>query len=210
MNRTRIARGISTVLLIIPTLAAPSRADSWEAPFPAIHASERGRYAVKVIPEKIFNARAEAVSIDKEGNVTSHWKMPLACMPVSVYVADFAPIVVALDMFHQTGQEHTLVVYGRDGKVLADYALEDLLTKEEIEKHTFRTISSRWWRHDATTEFHYSTDPNAPTQAAFIMRFKWGKVIRVDLLTGNVMFPEAKPAEAPAAAPASAPTTTAK
>ena len=197
MNRTRIARGISTVLLIIPALAAPSRADSWAAPLPAIHASERGRYAVKVIPEKVFNARAEAVSLDKDGNVISHWKMPLACMPVSVYVADFAPIVVALDMFHQTGQEHTLVVYGRDGKVLADYALEDLLTKEEIEKHTFRTISSRWWRHDTTTEFHYAPYRDNPTEAAFIMRFKWGKVIRVDLLTGKLTQAGPEPAKPP-------------
>jgi hypothetical protein len=97
------------------------------------------------------------------------------------------------------GNEPSLVVYALEGKVLADYKLEELLPAEEIATKVMRTVSSRWRTNDAP--FEPSEDGRSFTRRrrsgigkATPLQWQWlaydqarlGRVITVDLATGRI------------------------
>jgi hypothetical protein len=61
-------------------------------------------------------------------------------------VADSGRYVVTFDEWGRVGYgPNVVVIYGPDGEVIKKYALEGLLTEEEISQVT-HGVSSRWWR----------------------------------------------------------------
>jgi len=118
-------------------------------------------------------------SLDEQGNEKSIWNVRLVNVPVRALVSDDGKYVVTLDTWGGAGFDHSLVVYGAKGKVVADFKLEELLTQGEIEKHTLHTESSRRWEQDAKFEFDLEKEQ-------LTIAFKWGKAIRVSLLTGKI------------------------
>jgi hypothetical protein len=164
--------------LIAIAAATAALADSWAPPRPRVFASEHGMHGFKVLkPEFGGKAVGQFFTLDEQGKEKVLWEDKLVNTPNRVVVPDFGKHVVTVDTYGTVGYDHSLVIYGEKGKVIADLKLEDLLTKEEIGKHVKASVSSRWWSGDA--EFKFEGDE-------FVIRLKWGKTLKVSLATGKV------------------------
>jgi hypothetical protein len=105
--------------------------------------------------------------------------------PHRVLVDDDGQAVVTIDTYARLGFAHSLVIYGEQGKLVRDFELEDLLTKEEIDGKVSRSVSSRHWTDGAAFKIE---------GGHFVAILGWGKVIRVELGTGKIV--DAPPATA--------------
>jgi hypothetical protein len=161
-------------------------ADSWEAPRPQTLESAARKYAFKVLPpgngELLGRAEGVLAQRDKKGDGPEVWREKLVNIPHQVFVADTGKHIVTVDTYARLGFDHSLVLYGDKGKVLADYRLEDLLTGREIEQKVERTVSSRWWA--TSTKFAFT-----PNGRQFSIALKWGRTIILDLETGKISPP---------------------
>jgi hypothetical protein len=115
---------------------------------------------------------------DKQEKV---WERRLVASPGRVFVSH--GFVVTVDMACRAGWQHSLIVYGRKGQVLADYKLEDLLSVEEINERVMRSVSSRNWTQRVTFEFETPLDGPSPL---FKITLPWGRVIVIRLATGEI------------------------
>jgi hypothetical protein len=167
------------------------RADSWLNPTPRIFASDDGHWALKVLPETapIGPVKADAIAravlfgINGDGSDRIVWKKPLINIPVRalLFKSYHRLFVVTLDTWFRMGYEHSLVIYDKQGKLVRDLRLEDLLTEKEIRAHVTMSTSSRRWRKNAN--FNFVHDPECPKLR---ITFDWGKVLEVELPTGQV------------------------
>jgi hypothetical protein len=96
------------------------------------------------------------------------WSGKLANVPHQVYVTPDANRVVTIDTYGRLGFDHSLVVYDENGKALADYQLEDVLTGLEIMRYVKQSVSSRWWAQQATFAF-------SPNGKHFFIALKWSQ-----------------------------------
>jgi hypothetical protein len=153
-------------------------ADSWDTPKPKDFTSPSGNRTFKLtLGERpgFFGAGNGALILhDKNGKEKTVWQRQLVNIPHQAFVSDKSNHVVTVDTYARLGFQNSLVLYGEDGKVLATYQLEDLLTSKEIRDKVKRTVSSRWWASGA--KFGFSPDGNE-----FIATLSWGKVIKIDL-----------------------------
>lgn len=168
-------------ILALMLAAIPASADSWSAPGPRVFAPEDGGWALKAVPVpgKWADCVLERVDIAKDGSLGAGWKTEPRVCPVAVRVAPRGHGFVTFDAWARVGYAHALVVYGPDGKQRADYALEDLLTAEEIRKNVQQSVSSRWWRRNARLDF----EPDGKTLR---VQLGWGKTLFVDMETGKL------------------------
>jgi hypothetical protein len=84
----------------------------------------------------------------REGDDVEVWSRELVnpYAPHQVLVADSGEYVVTFDEWGGVGYgPNVVVIYGPEGVVVKKFALEDLLTEEELAAVP-HTISSRWWR----------------------------------------------------------------
>jgi hypothetical protein len=167
-------------------LAAAAFADDWASPRPRIFASPSGEVAFKVIPDPRAHrtgltppTRGVLFALDEKGNERVVWEKPLVNTPLRAHVADSGGYVVTIDTHYNAGGPHSLVVYGPKGDALADYSLDDVLTKEEIAKHVSQSVSSRWWADGVEVTFH-------PDRGLAVVKLKWGKLLEVSLKTGKL------------------------
>jgi hypothetical protein len=184
------------VLVGLLVLAGSARADTWASPRPKDFTSPSRNRTFKVTPGKrgLFdNATGVLILRDKDGKEKTAWERKLVNLPHQAFVSDHTNHVVTIDTYARLGGQHSLVVYGKDGKVLADYQLEDLLTREDIRRHVTQTVSSRWWASGAKCAF--SAEGNE-----FVATLSWGKVIKIDL--ANPPPRKAAPVDARLAGPA--------
>ncbi len=161
--------------------ASAATADSWAPPTPRVYANKWGSHGFKVVPsEKGFAGPATGVlfTLGEDGKEKVAWSKELVNMPHRALVSDRGQ-VVTIDSYANLGFKHSLVIYDAMGKVLADYALEDLLTKEELEK-VLRSVSSRHWAGSTTFEF-------TPDCKQLSVTLKTGRTIKVDLATGKLV-----------------------
>src|SRR5688572_15180272 len=98
--------------------------DSWLVPKPRIFASQFGDYGLKMVPGDP-GASATLFTLNEKGEEQTAWQGPLVNIPYRVYISDTGQ-VATVDTYARVGYEHALVVYDANGKVLADYRLEDL------------------------------------------------------------------------------------
>ena len=169
-----------------------SRGDSWPNPGARIFASEDGFSALKVVPEKDYRKKQDPVATgivfwlnEHDGSENIVWKQELVNIPVgALMLRSYGALlaVVTLDTWAHMGYEHSLVIYSKDGKLVKDLQLEDLLTKEEIAHQIRQSKSSRHWRKQAT--FDLVHDPSPPKLR---ITFDWGKVLLVELHTGKIV-----------------------
>jgi hypothetical protein len=113
---------------------------------------------------------------DAKENV--RWSRELVNIPVRAFLADDGKFVVTFDTWARLGYEHALVIYGEQGKLVADYDLEALLSADEIGK-VLQTVGSRHWLEGATIAFNGEW-------SAIVIAFPWGRTIRVALATGKI------------------------
>jgi hypothetical protein len=145
-----------------------------------IFASHFGMQGFKLTLDDSQRASGRLFTYDDRGAEKSIWESRLVNVPVDVYVAHEAPVVVTIDTACRAGFEHSVVMYGAKGAVIADYRLEDLLTPDEIEGRVKRTMSSRWWAEKARFAF----DEQAKQ---FVITLSWGRTVRIALATGRIV-----------------------
>ena len=158
-------------------------ADSWPGSRPQVYASANGSYRFKTQPPRLNTwsgkSQGTLVTLAADGVETMRWSRELVNIPVSAFVADEGNTVVTFDTWAKLGYEHALVIYGEHGAVVADYALEALLSADEIAKSVVHTVSARRWLQGAAITFDKGGDN-------IVIRLQWGKTIRVALATGKI------------------------
>lgn len=162
------------------------KADDWSPPPARIFSSSEGTMAIKIIPIDFDESTGTVFRLNRDGSEEVVWSQKLVNAPLSVYIwrgnGPGHPMrVVTLDTWANAGYKHALVVYDEKGQVILDAKLEDLLTPEEIDKNVWNSVSSRWWRSDATTDFDGDGE-----HSKFIIKLSWGKVLSVNLKSGAI------------------------
>lgn len=98
-------------------------------------------YKLEVAPQKgtaqIFQKRNE--SYDRVLEVKLVDQSPYS--PAKAFISNHGAFVTV----DPKGGSHSLTVYGTNGKILATFGLDDLLTETEIVSHVRHTVSTRQW-----------------------------------------------------------------
>jgi len=185
---TRLRRYFAVAVLMGSmhlTSAVGARDDSWAVAEPPIFASESGGRGLKVLPVEVergqmaTKATGVMFGLNKDGSDKVVWRRPLVNLPSRAYISASQGHLVTIDTYANLGYEHVLVVYGPKGKMLVNYDLRDLLDKDEISKNVKQSATSRWWAEDAKIKFVDGT--------IFEITLNWGKVIRVELESGELV-----------------------
>ena len=151
----------------------------WGAPAPRFFVSSEGRFALKVAPNGAA-AVAALVTLDATGAERELWRRELPSFPVDALIAGRnAPFVALFDAWGRAGQEHSLAIYSPNGQLVRDFALEDLLTPDEIAARVQSAGNDRWWREGAQATLLGGDPP------ALRLDFPFGKTLIVDLSTGR-------------------------
>lgn len=191
-------------LLLLLAIAPAAFADKWFPAPPTIHAAPGGRFGFKVIPDsrvsgkfsrtetapgggitRVDGIRTEPqtrgvlFTLDEHGGEVAIWDKPLVNTPARVMVLDDGKHVVTVDTYQQFGGEHSLVIYGQQGQVVADFKLEDLLTQDEIDKNVRKTVAFRYWTEKADVHA-------VPESDRVEIVLAWGRTIKIDMGTGKI------------------------
>ena len=203
-NRTLLSLGFSFALL----LNTGVRADKFAAgpPQPKLFASEHGAYALKILPDAssvgtrtrtegshspvqavqvIGKSEGVFFTLDESGKEKVIWRAKLANIPNRAILVENGKYVITLDSWRSIGFDHCLVVYGAQGKVIADFKLEDLLTPQEIETLP-ASVTHRGWSDKDIAEF----EDRSREENELVIRMKWKdwtKVIRLSLPSGRII-----------------------
>ena len=129
-------------------------ADSWLPPKPSVtYESLNGdaRFIVTASPRSnALIACHGAAWIKSNGSEWRQlWNKPLQnqLSPVTAVVANGGWRIVTFDNFYSVGYgAEVIVFYNEAGDLIKKYSLEDLLSKEELDRVP-RSVSSRWWRN---------------------------------------------------------------
>ncbi|MBS0205177.1 MAG: hypothetical protein JSS49_19920 [Planctomycetes bacterium] len=117
--------------------------------------------------------------LDDAGQEQTVWSKALVNFPSHAFVADRGKYVVTVDTYADMGREHSIVVYDDQGKVRADYKLEDFLTDVDIRDRVPTSSANRWWTTEA--DFNFVLDSRQ-----FTITTNWGAVVTVNLESGHV------------------------
>jgi hypothetical protein len=158
-------------------------ADSWPGARPQAFASANGTYLFRTRPPQLANwsghAQGTVLTLGAGAGETVIWSRELVNIPVRAFIADDGKHVVTFDTWAKLGYEHSLVIYGEQGAVVGDYNLEALLSASEIATSVVHTATTRRWLQDAAISFDERGQ-------AIVIALKWGRVIRVALVTGRI------------------------
>lgn len=177
-------------LPIVVCFALPAAGDRWAPPRPGVFASKDGKYWVRTTLNDVKSASATLSTYDWEVHAERRtltqefkerivWQQDLGYIPARLLVSRWGT-VVGVDRYGRLGYEHTLVIWDPAGKKVADFNLEDLLTRDEIRTFTEFTATSRPWDHDARFDF--------PDESRLTVELEWGKLITINVLTGERTF----------------------
>lgn len=179
----RLFFNVFTLMCIFASLAQV-HADSWGLVKQTEFFSPQQKYMLKIVPHKDWpdkpgHCQATLYKIGG-GKQKKIWSRHLIndYAPVQVFVADSGKYVITMDEWHHVGTL-PIVIYGAYGRLISVHGLDSLGLKYEYE-HIIRTVSSYWWNEDSISFF----DPN---QEFFIVRLHWGKMIFLDLDSGDLM-----------------------
>jgi hypothetical protein len=148
----RVYRVLNISAALAVALAGVAFADSWLAPTEQDYYSLNEAYYLHVVPgdgSTHASAALYEVVVDAEagGDALLKWSRELLnpSAPHQVLVADSGAYVVTFDEWGGVGYgPNVVVIYGPGGDVIKSFALEDLLTEEEIGA-VWCSTSSRWW-----------------------------------------------------------------
>lgn len=107
------------------------------------------------------------------------WDGFLLNVPHRAIVSDDGT-VVTLDVWARLGRERCLVIYDKQGIVVAYFSLEELLSKAEIAKLVTQPDGSRNWLMGGKVEFNDRSD-------RVVISLAWGRVISVALVDGGII-----------------------
>ncbi len=188
-------------------LSFDARADKFPAgpPQPKLFASEYGYYALKILPDVssvttrtrtegvhqavqaaqiVGNSEGVFFALDENAKEKVIWRAKLVNIPYRAIIVESGKYVITLDSWRSVGFDHCLVVYGENGKLIADFKLEDLLTAKEIESLN-GSVTHRGWSSKDIADFEVRSP-----QDELVIRMKhkdWTNVIRLSLASGQIV-----------------------
>ena len=141
---------LSLFFLLLIAFTSTASADSWLPPKPATYTSESGDAWITVTPASRAQTSSTAQLFQKSvmRDAKPVWSRALAnrVAPMDVLVSAEGQRVITFDNYGNLGfGKEVVVFYDEKGDILKQYALEDILSEEEIQQVP-RTVSSRWWR----------------------------------------------------------------
>lgn len=174
------ARILLTFVALV-VVSAPLLADKWPAPTPKVFASRWGNHGFKLLKPE-FGGVSEGVlfRLDADGQEQIVWQGKLVNTPHQVVVDDEGKYLATIDTYGILGYAHALVIYGDQGKIIRDFKLEEILSKDEIAKLD-HSESSRVWADKADFKIE---------SGHLVLQLRWGKTIRVELASGKVLDPQ--------------------
>jgi len=171
-------------LVYLFTVLEQSAADSWGLIEKTEFYSATSEYVLQIWPHPDFGStpghcRATLYRIEG-GRRASVWSRDLINnhAPVSVFVADSGKYVVTMDEWHFVGTL-PVVVYGPRGELIRVHSTDSLGLRGDVLKIA-SSVSSYWWNADALSFF-------GPDDEHFFIRLHWGKVLMLDLRSGDLM-----------------------
>jgi hypothetical protein len=134
-------------------LLPAAHADSWLPPKPSVtyeSAAGDARFTVTTSgrTNSLVGCRGTLLVKNDDSQWHQLWDKPLQnpLAPVRAVVADGGWRVITFDNYYSVGYgDEVIVFYNETGDLIKKYSLEDLLSKEELDRIP-RSVSSRWWR----------------------------------------------------------------
>jgi hypothetical protein len=143
-----VYKAVNLVAALAALQAGVAFADTWLPPTEQDYYSANEEYFLRVVPgDGSSPARGTLSRAFPARDAQELWSRELAnaYAPHEVLVADAGEYVVTFDDWGQVGYgPNVVVIYGPGGELVTKFALEDLLTEDEIAAVP-ATVSSRWW-----------------------------------------------------------------
>jgi len=186
-----INRALTVSAALAVMLAGVASADSWLPPTEQDYYSANEEYFLHVVPgEGVTHARGTLYRAFPARDAQELWSRELEnpSAPHKVLVADSGEYVVTFDNWGKVGYgPNVVVIYGPEGELVRAFALEDLLTVDEIAAVP-HTVSSRWWGGE-----HY-LDEAAGVVVLTVVTGRVGpdgadefREVRIELASGEVL-----------------------
>jgi hypothetical protein len=168
-------------LIAVAVAGPPAYADECIQPRNArVFASASGGHIFRVAQKDRERPEGTLVAITDNFDERRVWRARLVNVPARILVADDGETAVGIDNAGcRFGSDHSVVIYGKSGRVVADYRLEDLVSAADIRRYVHVTMAGRHWTERAT--FSFSAD-----DTSLVITFDWGRVIRIDLSSGKI------------------------
>ncbi|MBA2733811.1 MAG: hypothetical protein H0U54_13070 [Acidobacteria bacterium] len=197
MNRRKSLLVIGCAIALLVFWCGSALADRWIIPKTRQYHSSNKQYYLEVVPKKSRLEKAENLpqgtlfKTGADGKVREEWTIRLVneVAPVSALVSNDGDYVITFDNWFGKGRgDDVIVIYGAQGRLIKKYALEDILSADEI-KAVPRTTSSRHWGGQ-----HYIDETNKrlilkvvsnremPQSSGAMLR-----ELKIDLTTGNLI-----------------------
>ena len=152
----KLRRSLCSILFLLSLfcLLPAAHADSWLPPKPSVtYESLNGdaRFIVTASPRSNALIACHGAALIKSNG--SEWRqlwnksLQNQLSPVTAVVANGGWRIVTFDNYYSVGfGDEVIVFYNETGDLIKKYSLEDLLSKEELDRVP-RSVSSRWWRN---------------------------------------------------------------
>ena len=139
-------------IIAVAVAGLPTYADECIQPRNArVFASASGDHIFRVAQKDRERPEGTLIAIGDNFHEQRVWHTRLVSVPARILVADDGPTVVGIDNAGcRFGTDHSVVIYGKGGRVVADYRLEDLLSAAEIRQHVRVTMAGRLWTERAS------------------------------------------------------------
>ncbi len=165
-----------------------SSADQWSWPEPSSFHARGFSYVAEVFPVKSRNNTTEkpicyfyAMGYPGTGwkvDATLVWKGALVNRQMAhEAVVSMDGDLVTLNEYGRLGFENSVVIYGRQGKLVKAYSFDELISSAEASGFE-RSTSSRWWNKDA--KYYFLVNPGR-----FYIVLPADKVLRFQLSDGQ-------------------------
>ena len=148
--------------------------------------SENGQFELRIEPGRPGRSGADCRATlfkhsgeDRRGRRVWAGALVNDAAPMVALVRNDGRFVVTLDEHRRGGGRHALVIYGAAGELLRHFLLSDLLTKDDWQ-HVKVGRRELNWLKDAQYGFADEVDQ-------FVVALKWGRKIRIDLKTLQIV-----------------------
>jgi len=174
---------ITIISILLISLTSRVLADDWGPAGEVECYSPARKYMLKVQPDSDWPSKpghCRATLFHLEPTKEPVWSRNLINnqAPIRVYVADSGEYVLTMDEWGEVG-ELPVVIYGKRGELIRVHNTDSLGLADDIGKIK-QTVSSYWWNEDSINFF-------SPDGELFLMRLNWGKLIVLDLSSGNLV-----------------------
>ena len=116
------------------------------------------------------------------GQEQTVWERTLANIPNLVLFSSDLRTIATVDSACSGDRKHALVLYGSDGRVVADYAFDDIVPEKQWPGRVVVSSAGIYWSEG--TQFTFEPDFSL---RHFVITFPAGDQIRIDYTTGRVL-----------------------